>query len=468
MRKGLFNIMIANIICLVINLLTNFIIPKHVSVDTYSMIKTYALYIGYAGFFSIGYNDGMYLKYGGKLLNEIDKSELADNFINYIFMMLCMMLLVGVFGVAIQDTIIITFAVGMFAYNVLGYLKSLYQATGEFSTYGKALNIEKFSIFIFSMILIFGFKYDNYIFYVISQAVISLSIAIALCLGLEAKIRFISIGKINLKEYKENISSGFILMLGNFSSSIFTSLDRWFVKILLSSTHFAMYSFAVSMEGMINTFMTPITVSMYNFFCKKPSIEKSKIVKDVVLVWGFLVIAAAYPAKWIIENYLQNYIQANSIIFILFASQAFYVVIKGIHINIYKAQRKQHKYLRQMVIMTCISALLNIILYSIFNNMLSIATATLVTSIIWLIVCEIENKESCFHIKQVIIIIILLSSYLTTGYYLDAILGCIVYCLILLLTVSLLMNNTLKYMISIGVDTLNRIYHKSKKVSLCD
>ncbi len=32
-------------------------------------------------------------------------------------------------------------------------------------------------------------------------------------------------------------------MLGNFSSSIFTGLDRWFVKILLLSFDFAMYSF---------------------------------------------------------------------------------------------------------------------------------------------------------------------------------------------------------------------------------
>jgi hypothetical protein len=32
-------------------------------------------------------------------------------------------------------------------YNILGYLKSLYQATGEFKAYGNALNIEKFAVF---------------------------------------------------------------------------------------------------------------------------------------------------------------------------------------------------------------------------------------------------------------------------------------------------------------------------------
>ena len=66
MKKGLINVMMANIICLIINLLTNFLVPKYVSIESYGMIKTYALYLTYAGFFSMGYNDGMYLKYGGK------------------------------------------------------------------------------------------------------------------------------------------------------------------------------------------------------------------------------------------------------------------------------------------------------------------------------------------------------------------------------------------------------------------
>lgn len=42
--------MMANIICLIINLLTNFLVPKYVSIESYGMIKTYALYLTYAGF----------------------------------------------------------------------------------------------------------------------------------------------------------------------------------------------------------------------------------------------------------------------------------------------------------------------------------------------------------------------------------------------------------------------------------
>ena len=56
-------------------------------------------------------------------------------------------------------------------------------------------------------------------------------------------------------------------MLGNFSSLILTSMDRWFTKILLNNIAFAEYSFAVSIEGFVNIAVTPLTTTLYNFFC---------------------------------------------------------------------------------------------------------------------------------------------------------------------------------------------------------
>ena len=122
MRRGLLNVMIANLIGLVISVVTNFLIPKYVSVDSYSLIKTYALYLTYAGFFSIGYNDGMYLKYGGKKLDEINKKELADNFLNYSILIILMQLFVLVIGLLLNDNIVIAFSL------LLSLLSTIYPA----------------------------------------------------------------------------------------------------------------------------------------------------------------------------------------------------------------------------------------------------------------------------------------------------------------------------------------------------
>ena len=309
MKKGLLHIFGANIISLCISLLTSFILPKFLSIESYAQIKEYALYISYAGFFSLGYNDGMYLKYGGKELSKINTKDLANNFFNYTILELMMLALVLLSGVLLRSFIICAFAFGAFSNNMLGYLRSLFQSTGEFKAYGKTVNFEKIFIFLLNFVLLFVLKTDEAFFYILIQVAVGLVVTAILLFKLNKVKDILFSGKFSLKEYHENISAGFILMLGNFSSILFTGIDRWFVKGLMSTFYFAQYSFAVSVENIINTFLTPITISMYNYFCKRPNKEQIRKVKRYVLIWGFLIIGAAYPAKFILERYLNKYIE---------------------------------------------------------------------------------------------------------------------------------------------------------------
>lgn len=79
LKKGLFYVLLANIINLGFNLITNFVLPKKLSVDSYAIIKTFQLYVSYVGLFHFGFVDGMYLKYGGKSVREISHKDLQTN-----------------------------------------------------------------------------------------------------------------------------------------------------------------------------------------------------------------------------------------------------------------------------------------------------------------------------------------------------------------------------------------------------
>lgn len=450
MKKGFIQIMFANIITLIVGVVTNFLLPKYLSFDSYAIVKTYALYLTYVGFFSLGYHDGMYLKYGGKELQEIDEKNFGKNFSNYFVLIFFMTLMVFIFGLLIQDNVVIAFAFGIFSNNVFAYLKSFYQATGEFKLYSKSLNLERIIIFIINILLIFIFKSDNPYYYIWIQVLSGIIICIYLTIKLNKKIHFYYYFKISFNEIKDNIKSGFILMLGNFSNGVLTSIDRWFVNIYLTSVDFAKYSFATSMENIIFVFITPITIAMYNYFCKKPKLEKIKLFKNASLMWGALVIALAYPAKFILEHYLTNYKSVNNIIFILFATQIFNIIVKGIYVNIYKSQKRQKKYLIQMVLMLILAAILDYIFMIIFNNMTMLAIGTLLTTIVWMLICELEkNNEIRFNIKEYLYIIILLFVYLLTGYAINPIIGFIIYIVTFIILSVLLMNNTTKYLFNI-------------------
>ncbi len=463
MKKGLINVLLANILFMVLNFLINFLIPKYVSIDTYSLIKTYTLYIGYAGFLHFGYNDGMYLKYGGKKIEDIDKSDLGNNFFNYIILNVLMFFIVLIISIVVEDNILFAFSFGMVSCNIMNYLKSLYQATGKFKLYGICLNVDRACVFVLTIIALFVLKSDNYLVFIWIQVAVSVLSTLVLFLNLEKKLKFIRYSKFKISEYINNIRSGFVLMLGNFSSGFFTSMDRWFVKILLSSFDFAMYSFAAGMESIISVFISPITVTMYNYFCKNPSEESIIKVKKITVIYGFLILLTSFIAKFILEVFLVSYTSASKIIFLLFGAQLFIVIVNGIYVNLYKAKKRQKLYFIQMICMIFTGFILNYIFFKIYGNTTSIAVATFITSLIWFISCEIIDRKIAFGIKEYIAIILIIIVYVLSGFMLDAIVGMLIYVIFTLIICFIFMRNTTIYLFNILKNKFLMYLGKSKK-----
>lgn len=460
MKKGLIQVMVANIINLAIGLLNSFFLPKYLSVETYAMIKTYTLYISYAGFFHLGYLDGMYLKYGGKELKEVAGKEYGADFGNIIFMESMAGVILASLSLILHDSIVLAFAFGMLLNNIISCFQMLFQAVGEFKLYSSALNLRSIISFLGSITLLLVFKSDKYGYYIACQVLSGLVPIIYLGALLNKRIAFISKLSIKWSEFKNNISSGFVLMLGNFSSTMFTGIDRWFVKFLLTTTDFAVYSFAVSVDSLVTVFITPIAITLYNTLCKEQNIERVKQLKDMILVWGFIVVALAFPAKWVIEHYLTKYVEAVPIIIILFTAQVLYAVIKGVYVNLYKARKQQNVYFQQMISMVVLAAVLDGIMYVIFRNGFSLAVGTLMTAITWLVINEKKNSEIRFSLSKWVYLMLLMGTFVLCGLYLSAVVGCIVYVGAMLLLNIVFMRAPFKTMLD---SALGMVVSKIKK-----
>lgn len=427
MGKGIIKILGANIIYLVLGLLTNFLLPKYVTMEAYAQIKSFTLYMTYAGFMSLGYNDSMYLRYGGKNLKDLDDREFASNICSYIAMLVGVGAILLAVALATKDQVLIAWVVALLPFNVISYIKFLYQATGEFDRYSRTLNADRIIIFACNMLLIFLFHYTGYLWYIWVQVLANLIVAVFLLISLNKSKNIISKIKIDIHQIVNNIRDGFTLMLGNLASSVFNGTGRWVVKLFMNSASFALYSFAATLEGFINTFTTPITITLYNYFCKGPSQETIKKIKQMLLLFGAVIIAAAFPVKFILEKYLTNYYASNMVVFILFSSQVFYLIVKGIYVNYYKAEKRQNEYLHQMLLMLLSSVVLNAIALWLIGRIEGVALSTLVTGIIWMIVCERKDKGIRFGIREYSTMALILMCYFVCGWKLDAIIGCITY-----------------------------------------
>ena len=460
LKQNIMMVTIANVIYMAIVAATNFLLPKYCSIETYANIKTFTLYIiTYSSLLTFGYIKGVYLQYGGKEISTISPREFASAFWTFISFELPISLIVLILGCYLENYIIVVFSVGLVSTNITEYYKSIYQATGEFRLYSIALNMNRFTTFFTYIVLIFLFKTDNYIHYILIPEVLSLLIVVSFNDSVAEKDTFSRIWWLcPLEQLRMHVLAGYALMMGNFATFFFVSMDRWFVKVLMPSTSFALYAFAVSMQNLITTLMNPIAVSMYNYLCRNTGVESVVRVKRAVLIYSFFIIASAFPCKFVVEYFLINYRDANSIIFILFAAQIFFAIVKGIYVNLYKVNRKQNFYLFQTVVMVAISFLLNVFLYAIFRNMIAIAVATFLTSVCWLIWCEKKDSGVRFCLKDYLAIILVLLSFFICGVFLNSIVGVFIYVVLCVIVSAVLMRDSFRLVIiSLKKLTLDKI-----------
>ena len=429
-KKGIVYVFVANAINLAISLFTAFFLPKFLSVDAYANIKLFTLYVTYLGILHLGYADGMYLRNGGKSIVTIDGKETKIEFNTFkIFQVVMCFLLMGV-SLIIGNQILFLCSLVVLPVGVSNYVRSLYTAIGEFKKYSRYTNINTIMIFVINIMLLFIIKTDFYLWYIIGYIVVYflywafIEYELRKFLG-KTKRSF----KFEKRYMKENIGSGIFLMTGNFCNVIFTSIDRLFVKNLLGMIEFAYYSFAVSIENMLNIFITPISTTMYNYFCRESRKEKVVKIKRYSLLLAAAIIALAFPAKFVIEYWLPKYTNSIDVLFFLIAAQYAAILVKIVHVNLYKARKQQKKYFKIMLCVIGVSVILDVVGYLLFQNMIAIAVATLMTNVIWLIIGETDLKEYALRFKDYAFFIMNIVVFVICGLCFETIPGFFVYCL---------------------------------------
>lgn len=232
LKSGIIKILIVNVLNLVVTLITNFVLPKHLSTETYAAIKSYQFYINYIGILHLGYADGMYLKYGGKSYTEIDTRVFKRELSTLRIFQFIMCFAATVVALFMRDLVMVLVALSILPYNMFVGYKTIFQAIGDFDSYSKAINASTVILFLINMVSLFVlhidkmqvYLYGYFVCYVLIWIALEYRISKTMCQEAKEYVEF------DVKYFSENIRSGILLMLGNFSSIILTGMDRWFIK----------------------------------------------------------------------------------------------------------------------------------------------------------------------------------------------------------------------------------------------
>ena len=441
MKRNILIVFSANVFNMLFSLITNFFLPKYLSIESYGYYKTFQLYVNYVGITHLGYADGVYLKYGGKQISDIDTREILATTSSIRSMQLIFTVILTIVASFCDNNVAILLAISCFPINMVSYFKNLFQATGKFKNYGLIVCLLPLLAFLANLFLVYIIRTDSCLFYIGVTVITNFIVYIFLEVNFWRLFRG---NYFSLKLYWEiilaNIIMGFPLMIGNLISLLITSIDRWFIQVVMEISFFSYYSFAVSVENLFNVCTSAVTTTLYNYLCKNKSKERIIRIKSFCIIIAAYLVSVAFPVKAIINIWLDKYIPSIPCLFLLICAHMFYFVIKAIYVNLYKANAKQKYYFQQMIIVLIIAMISNIFFYYLYKKSIySVALATFITAFIWYHMCFFKFKELRGDAREIIQLFLCVFIYLFCGLKIEsAVIGCSLYLVMITLFIYLL------------------------------
>lgn len=429
-----------------IGILNGFLLPKFLTLESYSLIKTFALYASYSGVFHIGFSDGLYIILGGKNINEIKQNKIKGYLIALMKILTITLGIMAIVSVLfVKDYIFSLFIIYTIPFQITLFQSLILRATGQFDKYVKTrIIINVFNLISTLIIMATKSPYSYMIIQILGYSIISIIFLVDIFKEKNKKNE--KNEKIKLKEIKYIINIGFIVMIANTITNLFFSLDRWFVKILFSSDKFAYYSFGVSMLNLFITLIGSISIVVYPYIAKLKNTGELFRVKKYIIIVSSIATSGFFVLEFIVTTFIPNYINSLSILSILIICIPFISIINILYSNLYKVNNMGKKYLRTSLFMLIIAVGLNICLVSLFNNIESIAYASLISLLIWYIYSARDFIEMRIKLNELVYLSINIISYVvleTSG--IDSILKFIIYIIIIGIGLCIFYGEDLKY-----------------------
>lgn len=412
MIKDIIRVFSTNFFKIFVTFITAFVIPKILPVEDYGYLKQYQFYASYVGISHLGFCDGIYLKYGGKSIDEIDKRTLSkENGTLFIYELLVgiLFLLYGVFksnisfvclGISVVPTVMATFYIYVF------------QATGTFKIYSRIINISTFFNLAVNLFLVFSkiidFRYYIFVDCIVQSVIWLMGIAYFLQNGMYLSLNF------SFDILFKNIKNGILLLIGNFVYSLFLGIDKWFINFSLPIEEFSKYSFAGQMVMIVNMFITPIAMTLYSNMSKRLDKQFEIMVKKWIIVCLMVIPIGICGIQFFVVRFIQNYANSINIISILLINQIFLAMNTALFVNLYKVYKKQKEYFIRLSLSLSIAVGMDFIVYFIKPNLYGYAMSTLISCCIWLGLNIIYFQYMKLTINELLYIFSLLAIFVFT------------------------------------------------------
>ena len=427
----------SNLISFIVSALVVIIIPKLIGVEEYGYWQLYIFYSSYVGFLHFGWNDGIYLRFGGEEYKNLDKKLFYSQFVELLITQILIGSLIWVGSIIFVKDLNRGFIIKMVAIvtvlmNTRYMLFFILQATNRIREYARLTMLDRIVyILLILILLLFGIRdFKAMIFVDLVGKSISLFYATLSC-------RDLVFNKINsfyltICETIENINVGIKLMFANIASMLIIGIVRFGIERTWDVATFGEVSLTLSISNMMMIFINAVGIIMFPILRRTNQEKFANIyltMRDflMVILLGFLIIY--YPLKTFMAAWLPQYAESLRYMALVFP-MFIYEGKMALLINTYlKTLRREKVMLRINLFSMIISLVMTYIATQVLKNLDVAILSIVILMVIRLALAEnYLAKELNIKVKKDIILEMLLTTvFIITGWFMNSWMTMLVY-----------------------------------------
>ncbi len=381
----------ANLVNFLISLFVAFVIPKFLGLEQYGYWQLYIFYVGYVGFFHFGHPDGVYLRYGGKYYDELDKSLLHSQFVFVIFLEILVLVGFILFSFSRINNLnraIVVIATGVNCLLMLPrvLLQFILQGTGRIREYAKNFILERL-IYIILLVIFLAFGIHKFEYMIIAD-VFAKFVALLEIGWICKDIVFVKSVrlKIAFHEFFVNVSAGINLLFANIASLLIIGIVRFGIERSWDVITFGKVSFSLSISNFVISFIYAVGIVVFPII-KRSDPEKLPLIYNTLgtLLSGSMIflLITYFPIQKLLLLWLPEYHEAIHYFAILFPISIF-EARSSLLINTYlKALREERAMLLLNVITVLFSMLVTFVVVLLLKSLI-----LSIFSILLLVICK--------------------------------------------------------------------------------
>ncbi len=420
----------SNLVTMIISVLVTLVIPKMIGLKEYGYWQLYIFYSSYVGFLHFGWNDGIYLRYGGIDYNLLDKGLFFSQFYMLVMSQFIVATLITLSSYILLNDynklfILIMVSICLIFTNVRYMLLYILQCTNRIKEYSQIIIIGRiFYCCLIIVLLVFGIR--DYKLMIISDLIgrlLSLTFAMYCCRDIV--FHKISTFYFSFKETFQNISVGIKLMFANIASMLIIGVVRFGIERVWDVTTFGKVSLTLSISNFLMLFINSVGLIMFPILRRTNEnklMDIYVILRDFLMVFLLGVLISYYPLKIILGIWLPKYTDSLNYMAIVFP-MCVYEGKMALLINTYLKTLREERLMLKINFIILILSIITTLFTTLLLRNLNIAILSIVILLAFKAILSEVYLSRLLNIplyKDIFIEIILSVIFILSGWFVNS------------------------------------------------